>query len=114
MSPQPARATPLVLLANWGGARMAIPAEWLPTGAVVVRARSPEGCLRMAVAVGPDLVLVDGRFPARFDQLLRRHPMSARVRLVRVPAAPDTTSIPKEQAPRPRRLVGAVAPLLTP
>jgi hypothetical protein len=49
-------------------------------------ARSAAGCLRVATAVGPDLVLLDDRLPRRLEGMLRSHPATATAELVRVGA----------------------------
>jgi hypothetical protein len=51
-------------------------------GNVVYVAHSPEGCLRVATSVGPDVVLLDPAFPARLESLLRAHPVSARAQIL--------------------------------
>lgn len=48
-----------------------------------VAARSARGCLRVATAIGPDLVLLDVTLPRRVEGLLRAHPVTARTRVLR-------------------------------
>lgn len=55
-------------------------------GFVTCVARSAAGCLRVATAVGPDLVVLDDRLPGRLEGMLRSHPATARAELVRVGA----------------------------
>jgi hypothetical protein len=50
-------------------------------GNVVYVTHSPEGCLRVATSVAPDVVLLDQRFPARIEKLLKAHPLSARAQI---------------------------------
>jgi hypothetical protein len=50
-------------------------------GSVVYVTHSPEGCLRVATSAAPDVVLLDQRFPARIEKLLKAHPMSARAQI---------------------------------
>jgi CheY-like chemotaxis protein len=51
-------------------------------GAVVYQARTPAGCLRVATAVRPDVILLPRGFPRRVARLLRQHPTSAGARIV--------------------------------
>lgn len=53
-------------------------------GNVVYVTHSPEGCLRVATSVGPDVILLDRAFPARTKKLLKAHPMSARALMLHV------------------------------
>src|SRR5947209_14503989 len=54
------------------------------TGAATCRAGSTAGCLRVATAVGPDVVLLDARFSPKLERLLRAHPATARSDIVRL------------------------------
>lgn len=54
------------------------------TGAATCRASSAAGCLRVATAVGPDVVLLDARFSPKLERLLRAHPATARSDIVRL------------------------------
>ena len=77
------------------------------SGAVACRARSAAGCLRVATAVGPDLVLLDASLSRRLEGMLQSHPATAATAIVRVspatvcagaPTAPmrsSTTSRPR-------------------
>ena len=51
-------------------------------GFVACRARSAEGCLRVATSIAPDIVLLDTRLAGRLEHMLRAHPATARSRLV--------------------------------
>jgi len=56
------------------------------TGSVACAARSEAGCLRVATAVGPDVVILDCNLPRRLDGLLRSHVVSGAANIVRLPA----------------------------
>jgi hypothetical protein len=51
-------------------------------GAIVYQTRTPAGCLRVATAVRPDVILLPRGFPRRVARLLQQHPTSARARIV--------------------------------
>jgi CheY-like chemotaxis protein len=55
------------------------------TGSVACAARSESGCLRVATAVRPDVVLLDSNLPSRLERLLRAHPVSGAAKIVRLP-----------------------------
>ena len=85
MRPTGYRARPLVLVAS--------PSEDVAkhlitiverSGSVACRARSAAGCLRVATAVGPDMVLLDPSLPRGLERMLSSHPASAAARLVRL------------------------------
>jgi hypothetical protein len=50
-------------------------------GAVVLVVEGERACLRVATAVGPDLVLVDPRLSRGLVSLLRAHPFSSRAQV---------------------------------
>jgi DNA-binding response OmpR family regulator len=54
------------------------------SGSVACLARSADGCLRVATAVGPDLVLLDSSLPRRLEGMLRSHPATAAATIVRL------------------------------
>ncbi len=54
-------------------------------GAIACAARSGPGCLRVATAVGPDIVLLDSNLSPRLERLLRAHPVSRAANIVRLP-----------------------------
>jgi DNA-binding response OmpR family regulator len=56
-------------------------------GFVACRARSAEGCLRVATSAAPDIVLLDARLPGRLRDMLRSHPATAASTLVLVSEA---------------------------
>lgn len=69
-------------------------------GNVVYVTHSPEGCLRVATSVAPDVVLLDADFPSRIEKLLKAHPKSARAQILHLP---DDVSrvIPHAHSARP-------------
>jgi len=83
------RETPLVVVASPDRATANGLVEQLRSdGAVAYAAYTWQGCLRVATAVGPDVVVVDPAMPRRLDSLLKAHPASsgaATVHTVRVP-----------------------------
>jgi CheY-like chemotaxis protein len=64
-------------------------------GCVACCARSAAGCLRVATAVAPDVVLLDAAFPQAFERMLRSHPSTAAAEVLRLSA-----SIVSGQPPR--------------
>lgn len=52
------------------------------TGSVAYAARSAAGCLRVATAIGPDVVLLDPILPKSLESRLRAHPVSANARIL--------------------------------
>jgi hypothetical protein len=56
-------------------------------GSVACRTQTTSGCLRVATAVGPDVVLLDAHMSARLEEMLRSHPATARTIIVRLPIA---------------------------
>jgi CheY-like chemotaxis protein len=78
----------LVLVASADGQFAEAIAERLRrAGAVAYAARSEAGCLRVATAVGPDVVLLDSNLSPRLERLLRAHPVSRDATIVRLPEA---------------------------
>ncbi len=72
------RTTPLVLVASPNASTADAVAERLRgSGAMAYAAHSWQGALRVATAVGPDVVLVDPAMPSRLTTLLKAHPTSA-------------------------------------
>jgi CheY-like chemotaxis protein len=53
-------------------------------GFVACVARSAAGCLRVATAVGPDLVLLDARLPRHLEGILSSYPATATSQVMRV------------------------------
>jgi DNA-binding response OmpR family regulator len=77
---------PLVLVASQDSAVADGLADYVRrSGSVACVARSEGGCLRVATAVGPDVVLLDSSLPSRLEGLLRAHPASGSASIVRVP-----------------------------
>jgi hypothetical protein len=74
------RRVPLIVVAHQETAALV---EWLRAeGAVVYQTRTPEGCLRVATAVRPDMIVLPRGFPCRLVRLLQQHPTSADARIV--------------------------------
>ena len=79
------RAKPLALVATGDEVlhrRLVQLAERL--GYASCRARTTDGCLRVATAIGPDVVLMDDRWPMGLERLLRAHPAFVASEIVRV------------------------------
>ena len=71
------RAVPLVLLGltdatAWQQLASIVRAE----GMGVALAHGERGCLRVAAAIGPDIILLDPRLPRALLSLLRAHPLA--------------------------------------
>ncbi len=76
---------PLVLVASENTGVAAGLVDYVrSSGSVACVARSERGCLRVATAVGPDVVLLDASLPSRLEGLLRAHPVSGSASIVRV------------------------------
>jgi hypothetical protein len=54
-------------------------------GDVVYVTHSADGCLRVAVSVEPDMILLDSAFPGRVEKLLKAHPGSAHAQIFHLP-----------------------------
>jgi CheY-like chemotaxis protein len=79
------RCEPLILVASADPDLVgSVVASLAAAGYCTAVARSAEGCLRVATASGPDLILMDERLSGRGDHLLRAHPISSRARLLRL------------------------------
>jgi hypothetical protein len=82
------RTTPLVLIVALDRAVADSAVErWHAEGAVVVQARHASGCLRVATAIGPDIIILDRRLPPELHALLSAHPVSARARIELIPVS---------------------------
>jgi DNA-binding MurR/RpiR family transcriptional regulator len=77
------RSVPLIVLAS-ASAVFAddMAARLRRQGNVVYVTHSPEGCLRVATSVAPDMVLIDPAFPPRLERLLRAHPATAHAQIL--------------------------------
>src|SRR5579863_9078336 len=75
------RSRPLVLVLGDPAPAARVVDVWRDLGAVVVRARDADGCLRVATAVGPDIIVLDNSASRRLLMLLAAHPVSARARI---------------------------------
>lgn len=100
----PNRQTPLVVVASQDAATADTLAEqYRRDGAVAYATHSMQGCLRVATAVAPDMVVLDCALPNRLTSLLRAHPACADAKVVQfragaaaAPAAPRTlTRLPR-------------------
>jgi DNA-binding response OmpR family regulator len=85
----PRRKVPLIVLASASAAIAEdVAARLRRDGSVVYVTHSAEGALRVATAVGPDVVLLDPALRTRrIEQLLQAHPVSARARILHLEAA---------------------------
>jgi hypothetical protein len=59
--------------------------RWRRRGAVAVRAHDAHGLLRLATAVGPDVIVLDPRVPEKLVRLLKAHPVSSTARIEWLP-----------------------------
>lgn len=85
------RSRPLVLVCSFDEELgQALLSDVRRLGMAACIARSASGCLRVATAIGPDLLLLDARFPVSLERLLRSHPATAGMAVVRVPALERT------------------------
>jgi endoglucanase len=85
---RPHRASPLVLVASPDPELMnRTCARIRRTGLAVCCAHSAAGCLRVATAVGPDIVLIDARLPRRLAAMLRTHPATRHAEILQIPAS---------------------------
>jgi CheY-like chemotaxis protein len=76
---------PLVLVASGDAALVAsVQRRLAADGYATAVAHSGDGCLRVATALGPDLVLLDNRLGQRTERLLRAHPRTRRARVLRL------------------------------
>jgi DNA-binding SARP family transcriptional activator len=71
------RATPLAVVCTPDAHAEVLVDRLRQEGMVVCVTNDIHGCLRVATAVGPDVVLIDPRLPRRLEQLLRAHPASS-------------------------------------
>jgi hypothetical protein len=91
------RRVPLIVVAGREGTEALV--ECLRAeGAVVYETRTPGGCLRVATAVRPDMIVLPRGFPRRLARLLQQHPTSAGAKIVWVqrPAATGDDRAPRE------------------
>lgn len=77
------RSVPLIVIAS-ASAEYAneVAARLRRQGNIVYVTHSPEGCLRVATSVAPDMVLIDPAFPQRVERLLRAHPGTAQTQVL--------------------------------
>ena len=90
------RSNPLALVATTDEALNLQLVELMQgLGYAACRARTSAGCLRVATATGPDVVLLDDRWPRSVERLLSAHPATAASQVVRVSVAlKDDASVP--------------------
>jgi hypothetical protein len=99
------RRTPVVIMCGPTPLGLAGVSEKLRSaGAIVVVTRSYEGCLRMATALGPDVLVLDTSAPDRLRRLVQAHPVSARARNVFVALTP-----PLDEAQLVRDILGCLS-----
>ena|SRR5947209_16601567 len=94
------RHVPLILVASASSAVAESLAHQLrDDGNVVYVAHSAEGCLRVAVSVGPDVILMDPALvnAGRFEALIKAHPMCAATQVLHLS---DRTARPHFRLPR--------------
>jgi hypothetical protein len=78
---------PLVLIASEDGELVrALVARLAVSALTVIGARSSDGCVRVATAIGPDVILLDAALPHSVEGVLRAHPVSAPARIHRLSA----------------------------
>jgi hypothetical protein len=65
---------------------------------VVVQARHAGGGLRVATAIGPDVIILARRLPPELRALLRAHPVSAPARIELVPESSELQAAEPMQA----------------
>ena len=86
------RSVPLIVLASTSASLAEdVAARLRRDGSTVYVTHSLKGCLRVATSVAPDVILLDGGFPPRLEELLHAHPTSARAAILH---------LNKEMAPR--------------
>jgi len=92
------RHVPLVVIGSLSAAMADSVAQQLRhDGSVVYVTHSAEGCLRVATSVAPDVVLLDPRFPRRFEKLLKAHPSTAHARILHL-----SETLPRTRVSLPR------------
>jgi hypothetical protein len=75
------RRVPFIVVAGREGTA-ALVESLRAQGAIVYQTRTPDGCLRVATAVRPDIIVLPREFPRRLVLLLEQHPTSAGARIV--------------------------------
>jgi DNA-binding response OmpR family regulator len=92
---------PLVVIASSSAALAeSVASELRREGSVVYVTHTAEGCLRVATAIAPDVVLLDATFPERVERLLKAHPMLADARVLHLSeeAGRPTFKLPRVSA----------------
>ena len=83
------RTAPLALICTPDANAVALVERLREEGMIVCVTHDLHGCLRVATAVGPDVIMIDPRLPRRLEQLLLAHPAcsGASIRWLSDPAA---------------------------
>jgi hypothetical protein len=77
------RQVPLIVIGGVAAALAErVAAQLRRQGNLVYMTHSPEGCLRVATSVAPDVIVLDPRFPDRIEKLLKAHPASAQAQIL--------------------------------
>jgi hypothetical protein len=94
------RAQMIVVASEQPGLADDVAARLQHDGAIAYATHSAGGCLRVATSVTPDIILLDPRLPARLEQLLHAHPISAHARVLHLS---QTTTAAPQAPPRSHR-----------
>jgi anthranilate phosphoribosyltransferase len=82
----PLRHVPLVVVGCTSAALAdSVAVQLRRQGDVVYVTHSADGCLRVAISVEPDMILLDSEFPGRVEKLLKAHPASTRAQIFHLP-----------------------------
>lgn len=101
------RSIPLVLLGVAEPSSLeAVAARLRGEGMGLAFALGERGCLRVATAIGPDIILLDPRLSRGLLSLLRAHPDTRRARISWSHALAGRTLSDWQQAPSADRLTG--------
>jgi DNA-binding SARP family transcriptional activator len=89
------RTAPLALICTPDANAVALVERLREEGMIVCVTHDLHGCLRVATAVGPDVIMIDPRLPRRLEQLLLAHPAcsGASIRWLSDPAAVPPTRV---------------------
>lgn len=97
----PQRRVPLVVIGSTASSALAegVAAELRREGDVVYVTHTPEGCLRVATSIAPDLVLLDPAMPPRLERLIRAHPACAGAQILHLSSSVPRASFKLRRAP---------------
>jgi DNA-binding response OmpR family regulator len=101
------RQVPLIVIASASTALAeSVAGQLRRAGNVVYVAHSADGCLRVAVSVGPDVVLMDPGLAnlSRYERLIKAHPRCAHTQVLHL-----TEALPKAAPPRVPRAPTVIA-----